>query len=660
MCNIQMFAQKNYPCEIELSPKAEKLYKQGKKAQDKGENDKATTLFKAATEEQDDWVPPYYSLAMQTIRKIERGEEKSIPMMQTAIYYFEKVVNNCPEYNHEAYLHLGKLYYSIENYSQAVKYLEIFIEDPDKIKKTTQYDEAEWFLSYSKVYEKLYGNPVPYAPRPVAGLSTSNDEYLARLSPDEEYMLYSRRTIEQSNNKTLYSSNKVKETFTISQRIEGDSFTVGTPMPSPPFNITGNEGSPTITLDNKYLVFTRCANIPIGERQETYYNCDLYYSEYINGEWTTAKNMGNLINRKDSWESQASISPDGQVLFFASDRPGGTGENYNTDIYFSLRDANGNWQKAQNLGPIINTPGNERSPFIHSDGKTLYFSSNGHIGIGGYDVFLSRQSDAGTWQKPINIGYPINSEKDEVGMFINTLGDKAYFSTNAITGNYDICQFDLYSEARPQSVMLIKGKINNISKETEETKPVIELKNLNNKTSQQIHINEDNGKYAVIIKDTTTDHLLTVKQKGYVYEAKYISAKMIIDSSQSINNVDFSMHSIEKGESYKINDINFATNSYELTQASSLVLEVLIEFLQDNPTINIEIQGHTDNIGKREDNMILSENRAKAVYEYLINNDINPNRLSYKGFADTRPIATNTTEKGRAMNRRTVFVILNE
>ncbi|MCL2131892.1 MAG: OmpA family protein [Lentimicrobiaceae bacterium] len=653
-------AQKGYPCEITLSKKAQTLFSKARAAQNKGENSKATALFLECTEEQEDWAAPYYALAMQEIRKLERAETKTDNMFQSAIGYFEKSAALCPDYNVLAYLHLGKLYYSINRYDKAVLNLELFLEEPDKVKNDKDLDEAEYFLQYSIVYEKLYGAPVPYNPQPVRGMSTSDDEYTGVISPDDEYMLYTRKKTITTEQYRVKKTEEV-EFFTISRQNDDGSFTVGEPMPSPPFNMSKNEGTPTITLDNKYLVFTRCTDNPDIQlpNGKPYYNCDLYFAEYINGEWTEIQNLGPAVNRPNSWESQASISADGQILFFASDRKGGCCDTvYGTDIYFSVRDANGNWQEAQNLGCTVNTIGSEKTPFIHSDGKTLYFSSNGYTGLGGYDIYVTRLSEKGVWQKPVNIGYPINSERDELGLFVNTAGNKAYFTSNRFSGNLDICEFELYDAARPNKVILVKGQVE--SKDKEQTIKV-ELQNIATKQIQSLNVDEFTGKYAAIINNTDNDFLLTVKQKDHVYETKYIDSKKITESNQPIvKDVDFTLETIDIGKSYNINDIYFATNSYELNEVSMSVLNTLIDFLNDNLSVQIEIQGHTDNIGNRSDNMILSDNRAKEVYNYLIANHIEKHRLKYKGFADTKPIADNSTETGRAKNRRTVFVIVSK
>ena len=646
--------QIKYPCELEISKKAEKIYKQAREAQNKGDDNKATIFYKQCIAEQDDWAAPYFNLGMQAIRRLEHQSvnDKRESLTKTAIEYFEKTVEHCPQYNVLAYFHLGKLNYSIGQYGKAVQYLELFLEDPDKIKNQNNQQEAEWFLEYSLVYEKLYNNPVPYNPTPIKGMSTDEDEYLGTISPDGDYMFYTRRKLITTQQ---YGSKKteIKEVFTVSSIQPDGSFSVGTPMPSPPFNMTKNEGSPTITLDNKYMVFTRCEDVTRGDLS-TYYNCDLYFSEYKDGKWSNIQNLGRTINRDDTWESQACISADGKTLFFVSDRQGGFG---GYDIYYSQRDANGNWKKAENIGKAINTENDEKTPFLHSDNKTLYYSSKGFTGLGGYDIYVSRLNEKGAWSKPFNIGHPINSEDDDLGLFVNTFGNKAYFATNRLSGNWDICEFDLYSEAQPQKVILVKGKVENINGES---KTGVELKNIRTKQIQSIEINDNTGQYSAIINNTDDDYLLTVKQSGYAYQARYIeSKKLILEENQLITGNDFELKPIKTGETYNIDDIYFATNSSELTSASKFVLDILIDFLHDNPNISIEIQGHTDNVGNRKDNFILSENRAKEVYNYLVENNIKSSRLQYKGYADTKPIAENTTETGRAKNRRTVFVILN-
>lgn len=656
------YTQKKYPCELEIDKKAQKLYDKARAAYSKGDKAKAKTYYKEAIEIQDDWAAPYYRLGLDLVLVIEKQPmsfEKNYPL---AVDYFKKVIQLCPEYNIDVYYHLGKMYYHAGLYDQATLNFEKYLEDLDKVPAHRK-EEIELLVSYADLYDKLYKNPVAFDPQPVEYISSQHHEYMATITPDNDYFLFIRNKLDtvpqRFGGKEKY---EYRETFTISERQENGKFTYGTPLPEP-FNQSKNEGGPTITVDNRYMVFTKCANTLINIDQ-VYYNCDLYYSEYVDGYWGPITNLGKNINRDDTWESQASISPDGQVLFFVSDRPGGIGVGeYDTvrtyDIYYSTRDANGNWRVAQNIGKPINTEESEKTPYIHSDKKTLYFSSIGHPGLGGYDIFISRLGENGKWSKPVNIGHPINSENDDVGLFVNTLGNKAYFSTNRYSGNYDIYEFDLYKEAQPNKVVLVKGNLDFDKENAADIK--IQLQNVDSKKIQDINVDENTGKYAFIISETESDYLLSAKQEGAVYDLKYIAAKHLIDEgSVELKNVDMKLEAIEVGHSYQINDIYFATNSSELTEQSKNIIEILIDFMNDNPSIAIEIQGHTDNIGQRKDNMILSNERAKEVYNYIIERHIEPSRLTYKGYADTQPIATNDTEEGRALNRRTVFVILEK
>jgi outer membrane protein OmpA-like peptidoglycan-associated protein len=325
------------------------------------------------------------------------------------------------------------------------------------------------------------------------------------------------------------------------------------------------------------------------------------------------------------------------------------------DIYRSIQSEAGEWGTPVNLGPLINSTGNEKSPFIHPDGKSLYFSSDGWPGLGGYDIFFSRMKDDGSWSKPRNIGYPINSAEDEVGFFVSTDGTKGFFASNKLSGKggWDLYSFELYNDARPDKVLFIKGTVKSES-DAEPVKARIELTNIDTKKTAQIPLDSTTGKY-VAVTSFNSDYIMTVKKEGYVYESRYIAK---IDSSfKNPAEVNVEIQPIELNKSYRINDIYFGFNSFELTAESKVVLDQLINFLNENLSICIQIQGHTDNIGNDAANLKLSGDRATSVYNYLIEKGIDPRRLTHQGFGKSMPVATNATEDGRAKNRRTVFVI---
>ncbi|MBN1198312.1 MAG: OmpA family protein [Bacteroidales bacterium] len=561
--------------------------------------------------------------------------------------YFRKVLEICPDYDPYVHYYLGEIYYSKEDYQGTIQHLTAFLSDVDRIKNDDDYNRAVSLLDYSKFYLEMIAHPVPFNPEVVEGISSPENEYLAILSPDNQIALFTREKKILPDRNSLLKTAGYKEKFMFSIRDYRGSFPEGEEMPEP-FNINDNEGGPTLTADNNLLYYTVCQYDKVNH----YLNCDIYYSEYKNDEWQEIKNAGSRINKPTSWESQPSISTDGTVLFFVSDRPGGYG---GYDIYKATRNSNGEWGSPVNMGPLINSSGNEKSPFIHPDGKTLYFSSDGWMGMGGYDVFYTRLQDDGTYRKPENLGYPINSPEDEVGFFVSTDGTRGFYASNKLKehGGWDLYSFDLYDKARPEKVLFIKGRVKD-ENSFEPVKARIELRNVETQKINEVSLDSTTGKY-VAVAPFDNDYIMTIKKEGYVYESKYISR---IDSTfETPATVDMEIQPIVLEKSYRINDIYFAFNSYELTPESKVVLDQLTEFLELNNSLSIQIQGYTDAIGNDAVNLILSENRAKSVYDYLVANKVPANRLTFKGFGETQPLATNDTEEGRALNRRTCFVI---
>jgi len=372
--------------------------------------------------------------------------------------------------------------------------------------------------------------------------------------------------------------------------------------------------------------------------------------------------LGDSINTT-YWESQVSIASDGNTLYFSSDRSGGYGGK---DIYKIVKDSMGRWSSPINLGAVINTAEDEKSPFIHVDDQTLYFSSQGHLGLGGFDIFISRKDKKENWSKPLNIGYPINSDADDLGFFVSTDGNKGYFASNKLdgVGGWDIYGFDLYRKARPRKVLFLKGELKD-----EDGKVIsgatVELKNLNTYQIDKIKVNNITGKYVIAKAFDSTDYMLSIQKEDHFYNSLYISHEDKTFSSPK--NADFTMQPLDVGASFVINKIFFEkdnvlfdTDSYELKPRSRAELDNLVSFLKLNYSVSIAIHGHTDALGNDQDNLALSNNRARVVYEYLIKKEIEGWRLSYKGFGKGRPIASNATKEGRAQNRRTEVIILDK
>lgn len=632
-------AQEQSECPEVNNRKANKLFDEAVENYRSGKFLTANDLLKQVIDMEPDYADAYFVLGLINIRK-------SNVNVSAAEKYFLQTIEICPAYDPYAYYYLGDIYYGQEKYDKAHEYLKEFLRDVDKIKSDKDYNRAVSMMDFADYYSKMMQNPVPFAPRPVKGISTSDDEYLSIISPDNQLALFTRRMLMPPNKNDLVPRSKLKERFVYSERKNG-SFDKGKLMPYP-FNQYDNEGGATLTIDNKELFYTVCNYLNGGN----YYNCDICYSKLNFGYWSDIDALGEAVNLPNTWDSQPTISSDGRTLYFVSDRPGGLG---GYDIYKSERNEFGEWSKAVNLGAPINTAGNEKSPFIHSDSQTLYFSSDGRIGMGGYDIFYSRLDENGAWTEPKNIGYPINSVDDEVSFFVSTDGKYGYFSSNKYNGvgGWDLYSFDLYEEARPERVLFIKGELKNETTK-EPVKARIELKNAETKKITNIPVDSATGEYAAVVL-FRNDYILTVKKEGFAYESKYISQK---DTTyEKPVEIDVEIKPVEVGKSYTLNDIYFATASYDLTSESKMIIDGFIEFLDENPGIKVSIHGHTDNVGNDEDNLVLSDNRAKAVYDYLIAGGISKSRLKYKGFGESKPIASNKTPSGRAKNRRTVFVI---
>lgn len=607
-------------------------------------------LLREITDEEPEYGPAYYYLGYINIHKKQNN-------LELAAEYFEKALKYCPDGLHMANYYLGKLYFGMNKKAESATYMKAFLAKPDLIEDDSLYLEAKTIYDWSSAAAELMKNPVPFNPKVVPGISSKLDEYLVSISPDNEIAMYTRRMEEDDRYSTWGSGGGYVEKFIISRRNKGSynslheaPFDKGELMLDP-FNKEMNEGGPTLTVNNKEMVYTVCRHVE-PENPNSYYNCDLYYTQYRFGAWGDIIPI-DAVNFEDSWESQPTISADGKTLFFISNRKGGIG---GYDIYTSTRDESGAWSTPVNMGKKINSKGNEKSPFIHSDSQTLYFSSSGRPGMGGYDIFYAKMNDNGSWQDPKNIGYPINTVYDDLGFIVSTDGKYGYFSSNNLEkgiGGWDFYSFDLYEEARPEKVLFIKGTVKN-DVDHEPVHATVEMKNIATKEVTEIPVDFETGEYVAVMR-FESDYVMTVKKPNHVYESEYFSME---DSTlDEPTTVEVDIKPVEIGKSYKMNDIYYESNSADLTASSKKVLDEFIEFLVENPNIKVDIEGYTDNVGPDYANLVLSQGRAKSVYEYLVSNGVSATRLGWKGYGESKPVATNDTEQGRAMNRRTEFLI---
>jgi len=583
--------------------------------------------------------------------------------------YFRRLIAACPKYHSDPYYYLGVIAYSREDYENALSWFNQFLEFKitDDAQMALDHPEkkrdVKEILPEIEFYSTFFKNPVPFAPAIVENVSTEADEYLPMISPDNELLFFTRK----ADRKALGDlTSRVVEEFTLSQRPDLNSpFDAGTKLPAP-FNIYGdNFGGATISVDNKEMIICACRKD--NKRIPDYNNCDLYSSKYeriknmntgkYEYKWSALENLGSGINTPNGWEAQPSLSADGKTLYFAvvRDIPG---QEMNTDIWYSNRGEDGKWGPARPL-QAINTEGNEKAPFMHSDSKTLYFAAQvneNYWGAGGYDIYFTKQKEDGSWTKPQNIGYPINSSEDEHGLMVSTDGKLAYYASSKLKNakGLDIYRFELPEKARPEKVILVKGQVID-----ENGAPVtdakLEITYTNSNKKEEIKVDPDDAKYVAVINvEKGNDAVITVKTEDRTFDSKLIASN---STSPVIKAADLKAEKIEVGKAYTMKDILFATNSYELSAATKFVIDQFIVFLKENPNIKIAIHGHTDDRGNPNENLTLSDNRAKAVMAYIISKGISQERITAQGFGQTKPKVPNTSDANRALNRRTEFVI---
>ncbi|TNE53287.1 MAG: hypothetical protein EP338_12185 [Bacteroidetes bacterium] len=628
----------------------------------------AAEKFSEAMKEAPDNAMAYYEFGMYAYNQGLSFYERQIPNQAAGDRSFKKAeallkeaLSHCSDYHANCSYYLGVINYNQNEVDEAISYFKQFLnynhsdmgrysEDHDK-----KLQDVQAVIKQLESDQQLKTKEVPFSPVMVKNVCTADGEYFPMISPDNELMFYTRK-LDRRNLGDMVSN--VVEEFTFSERTDMDAeFDRGKPFKKP-FNdgSFASYGAATMSVDNKEMIICACKNEPVSGRD--YMNCDLYITEFKRSgtggndfEWTPLENMGPGINTKTGWEAQPTLSADGNTLFYTALRP----DTQMEDIYMATRDADGAWSEGRPVD-VLNTEGKDKSPFLHQDSETLYFvssSSDKRKGIGGLDIFISRMKN-GSWDTPVNIGYPINSKADEIGVFVSTNGKLAYFSSR-VGGDWNIYQFELYPEARPKPVAMIKGDLKG-----DDGKPVsdatIEVAYEDGKV-EKVKVNGDDGKYAAIVKlDKPQDVMVSVKKEGHAFDSKLVT-KEDLTAKTVVRGKKMDVKPLKEGEAYTINDILFETSSYSLTKKSKFILQQFARFLQENESITIMIQGHTDDVGNDAENMKLSENRAQSVKKYLIELGVEGKRLSAKGFGETRPKVPNKDYNSRAINRRTDFMI---
>jgi len=408
-----------------------------------------------------------------------------------------------------------------------------------------------------------------------------------------------------------------------------------------------NEGTCTITADGNILIYTSC-DAPDSEG-----SCDLYITYKVNGRWQRPKNMGKNVNSR-SWDSQPSLSADGRILFFSSNRKGGFGGN---DIWYSVMQNDDTWSEAKNLGDVVNTSKDEISPFMFFNNEILFFSSNGHPGFGGMDIQLSKVVD-GEFTKPENLGLPINDQLDQVALFITAQKDYAYF-TELSTGEKESNRSLLYRFKFPKEISLgenltvTEGKVLN-SKTGEPIDATLSLVSLtNDSTLYRFKADGKTGEFTMLYPDKAISGLY-VEKKGFIPKIYNVER----DKIKNVKGLKVELVPVAAGEEFVFENVFFEFDEYGLKSESISSLKILVKFLTENPNVNILITGHTDNVGSASYNQNLSLQRAKSVQDYLIKHGFHQGRVLVEGKGDNEPMIPNISAQNQALNRRITIKIL--
>jgi len=539
------------------------------------------------------------------------------------------------------YYNLANSEMMIEDYANALKNYQSYLRHGGGTEKNKQ--TALKNIQNCKFAMESMKTPVPFNPVSIGlSVNTKDDEYWPSITADGQTMMFTRQSYGPSG--TLNRA-AFQEDFYVSFLSDTGwmvAFNAGTPLNTP-----HNEGAQTLSSSGNYMYFTAC------DRPGGLGSCDIYFSAYNDGKWSVPYNLGSPVNTP-SWESTPSISADGTILFFSSSRAGGYGGK---DIWYSVMNEGGTWKNPVNLGEVINTAGDEMSPFIHFDGHSLYFASNGRPGMGGMDIYLTRMKADSTWTEPVNLGYPVNTGSDEMGLVIEAGGQKAYFSSKRDNSNgKDIYWFYLDKSFRPNPVSYLKGNVS----DRETGKRIRADYELINLTSDRITLKgrtDEDGNFFVCLP-SGNNYGINVSRDGYLfYSENFMFEGIHTIMKPLIKNIYLSP--VKVGEKMLLANVFYEIDRWELKKESLSELDNLAEMLKFNKDFIVEIGGYTDSTGTAEYNMILSEKRALSVVNYLIDSDISPSRLKYKGYGNNSPIADNITWEGRRMNRRTEVKIID-
>ena len=612
--------------------KIESLYNEAKANAQAGDKVKAIALLKQVLKNDPQYYMAFFGLADIYHETKERQLEKDALVNGLRIS-----LDRFPG----GYKFLAELLYAEAAYDEALKNMEQY----NRLKKTLTIEENR-LLESCRFASKAIESPVAFHPENAGeAINTTEDEYWPSLNGESNALVFTRLiTKDAAGKKIAYP----QEDFYVSQK---DSAGWQNALPlGPPVNTGENEGAQCISADGRLLFFTGCG------RPDGLGSCDIYMSVRQKGKWSEPVNLGNPVN-SNFWESQPSVSADGRLLYFTSNRKGGKGK---MDIW-----------RAEELGvspegfPVygkvinmesVNTSGNELSPFIHADGKTLYFASDFWPGMGGKDLFFITLDSTKT-SLPQNLGYPVNTSANEEGLVVEVSGDCAWYTANNTGfGGRDIFTFQLPEALKPQPVSWVKGKVINRKTGQLILSEIVLNDLVGNKLIQHLYPFENEGEFLFCLP-SGHNYGLNISKPGYLFHSENFNLLATNNRHQPLT-LTIALDPIETGKTTILKNIFFETDSFSLKPESKGQLKEIVDFMKTNPGLVIEIGGHTDHQGTDNYNLVLSGKRANAVVQSLVEMGVPSARLKSKGYGFAIPVADNSVEEGRALNRRTEFKII--
>ena len=597
------------------------------------------------------------------------------PQSDAASKYLEKAISLNGKIPADAAYFAGWSFHFQLKWDEAIRFYQLYLNllNADPKENVIAIEDVNKKINECKVGKTEMANPQRiFVDNLGTTINTSYPEYSAFISADESMMVLTARRENSTGGKLDEGDNWPFEDLYQSFKINGKwspAQNFGPLVNSPEHDATSGLSSDGTTM----FIF----------KYKEKDGGDIYQSNLVGNSWSKPEHLNKNINSK--WhESSVSLSYDSKRLYFISDREGGLGAG---DIYYSDKDAKGEWGPAVNAGPSLNTKYGEEGVFIHPDGKTIYFSSKAHKTMGGYDVFKSTFEN-GKWSEPINLGYPINGPDDDVFFVISGSGNHGYFASSKQGGygDKDIYKITFLGPEKPPVTMnednllasvaapvsefkaekivssgpkmtILKGVISD-AKTHQLLEAAIELiDNTLNQVIATFKSNSTTGKYLVSLP-SGKNYGIAVKKDGYLFHSENFDLKASEEFQEVEKNIE--MKQIEVGQSIVLRNIFFDFDKSTIRSESANELDRLIKLLTENPTLKIELGSHTDSKGSDVYNQKLSQSRSQSVVTYLIEKGIATDRLVAKGYGETAPVATNDTETGRQENRRTEFKILSK